>query len=320
MVSEDRRSTGERGQLILIGAITLALLVIGIALVVNTVLFTENFQTETTTRTLEESSSIDAELQDGVRSTTLRVNHRARNESGSSIETWVERNVTRYGELMSEAQVDANRLTVTVDYDDTESERGVRIVQTANGSYEGPTGVSDWEPVTSGAHAVGWVVLNINASSSADAGTFFLNASNPSAETLSVSINKTGSTTVNVTTTTSVGPATTATCDTQGGRLLLNVHTGRSFTDDDCVFTGTRAVGNVSQIHIENGDVLAGKYAIVANDSSAVPTTVGDCASTPPTQPCEVPVVWTANVTTTITGDGFTYANDHDVAVYQPDA
>lgn len=305
----------ERGQLILIGAITLALLIIGIALVVNTVLFTENLQTDTTAITLDESSAIDAEVQEGVRSTTLRVNHRGRNQTATQIQTWVETNVTRFGALMSEAQVDANRLSVTVDYDRTESDRGARIVQTGNGSFESESGAEDWDPLPRGAHATGWVVLNVNATSSVD-GSFFLNASNPSAETLNVSINRTDETTFNVTSRTSLGPSTTVDCDTQGGRLLLNVHTGRSFTDDDCVFTGTRAVGNVSRIHFENGDLLAGKYSIVANESAGM--TVPACDTTVDRdQPCRAPVIWTANITTTVTGDGFGYENDHDVAVYQ---
>ena len=308
----------ERGQLILIGAITLALLVIGIALVVNTVLFTENLQTDTTAITLDESSAIDAEVQEGVRSTTLRVNHRGRNQTRPQIQTWVDRNVTRFGALMSEAQVDANRLSVNVSYDRSESERGARIVQAANATFKsgGASGFEDWDPLLRDSHAVGWFVLNVNASSS-EAGDFFVNASNHDGETLNVSLNKTDETTFNVTSRTSIGPTTTKSCDTQGGRLLLNVHTGQSFTDDSCTITGTRAVGNVSRVHFENGDVLAGKYSLVANESAGI-TTVSDCDSGEPMdQPCQAPVVWTANVTTAVTGDGFTYANDHDVTVYQ---
>lgn len=278
----------ERAQLILVGSITIALLVIGIALVVNTVLFTENLQTDTTAITLDESSAIDAEVQEGVRSTTLRVNHRVRNQTQSEIHTWVEENVTRFGALMSEAQVDANRLTVTVSYDRSASETGFRVVQSENGSYESTSGATDWDPVPAGDHRVGWFVVNVNATSTGES-AFFANASNPSGETLNVSVNKTDDTTFNVTTTTSLGSATTVNCDTQGGRLLLNLHTGRSFTDDDCTFTGTRRVGNVSRIHFENGDGIAGEYAVVVNDSDDL--TVGDCSAATPVSISYAPVV-----------------------------
>lgn len=314
MVSASR----DRAQLILIGAIAVALLVIGISLAVNAVLFTENVRPSESTSQLSEAREIDFETRRSVRSLSARVNHQSRNHTEDEIAVWVGNNVTRLSHLLEESYVASGPMAVNLTYNVSRGLNGSRLVQLGDSTFR--SGSDDWTPIgpASGDQRIGWAVVNFNATRS-DPQRFHANFSNAQGEEVRMTFNKTTSPVEYEVTTSSTagsGPRTEVTCTPRRERVLLNLYDGHSYTDDSCVFNGTIEIGNVTSVEFEGSDNVVGRYSFVTNDSSAI--NVGtDCDdSVLATVPCITPVVWQANVTVGITGEGFQYENRHNVSVY----
>jgi hypothetical protein len=306
--------TRNRAQLILVAGIGIALIVVGMAVVVNTVLFTESVRTSETTTKLGEADEFNYQTRRTVRSIGLRVNHRSRNHTSAEIGTWVQDNISRWSRLSAESAVTATPTVRNVTYNVSESTNGTRIVQTGDGTFESPGSNNNWEPLSHDNHRVGWFVMNLNMSEIDIGERFHANASNKQGDYVNVTLNKTSQSDISINTSLNNGDSADTTCLSEGNRVLLNLHTGQSFSDDSCVFNGTAELTNVSRVHLENGDKAFGKYSLVTNQSAA---SIQDCTtSVPQSEPCNTSVVWKANITTSIVSEGFSYRDRQNVTVY----
>lgn len=311
----------DRAQLILIGAIAVALLVIGIAVVLNAVLYTENVRPNETTTQLDEATEIDREARHAARSLILRVNHQGKQRTPDELGVETRENVTRLGQLLGESYVNSRPLQVNVNYQNDSSDFGTRFVMEGDYSFDIPAiGASDqttWDAIDAGSNPtqVGWALLNVNTTETADE-KFHVNFTSDS-DHLDFTFNKTGRQTFNVTTETSGGTTGPVSCEAQGDRALLDLVHGQSYTHDDCVFNGTAELGPIETVTFDEADNAWGKYSFVTNDSAAYTNDDG-CDSNPTTQsPCQTPAVWTANVSTSMFGDSFTYDNRYNVSIYE---
>jgi len=307
----------ERGQLILIGAVTVALLVIGVAIVVNTVLFTENVRPSEADAQLQNAEDVNHELRRSAQALTLRVNHATRNHSSPDLAHWVRGNVTRMSHLYEESYLASGPTAVNVSYNVSASRNGSRLVQASDGAYVDAGGGENWQPVDpdGGDQRLGWAVFNLNVSEST-MDPFQATFTNESGETVTMTFTKTtGPEAFNVATTTSTGGSASVECTPRNQRVLLNVQQGESYTDDSCVFNGSAELGNVTTVNFEDGDHVVGKYAMVAKKDTL--GGAGPCQSGPPLdEPCSAPAVWDAYVTVSIIGDGFDLEKSHNVSVY----
>jgi hypothetical protein len=237
---------GSRAQLILIGALVVALSVIGVTVVINTVLFVENTPTDRQTARIDRAATVDDDARRAVRSTALRVNHRSRNHSASQVSDAVGRNVSALNDLFQQQYLSSQSLSVAVTYEGAATE-GFRVVQAADGPLTSDAGSPDWSPVPAGSGRVGWLVVNLNATATAT-GRFYANVSNSAGETLSVALNKTSDRTVNVTSSPPGGGSTRVTCDVRNGRLALDLQRGRSVAATGCRFDGAEQLGSPTSV------------------------------------------------------------------------
>jgi hypothetical protein len=108
----DETAGRDRGQLILVGAVTIALTLIGLVVVFNTVLFTD---TKTPTEPLEsgaEAQDFNRQVDRDVREIMQRVDPIATDDD--DFEEWVTENVTDYSDLVAASRADTGPVYVRV--------------------------------------------------------------------------------------------------------------------------------------------------------------------------------------------------------------
>ncbi|NHN66172.1 hypothetical protein G9463_23515 [Haloarcula sp. JP-Z28] len=299
----------DRAQLLFVGAIALAFLIVGIAVVVNTTLFVENTQAGMAGSQTQSPVAIDNEVTNSLRTVTLRVNHRTLDHSATELGAYANNNVTRLGTALGESYAASSSLSVSVRYRNDSSKFGSRVVQAGDSTFE--NGSPNWTPVSSGSQReLGWFVVNLNASES-QSGTFHANVTNET-NSVNLTIDKVSDSNFSVRTSGPTGSASQF-CTPRRGRLFLDLHRGQSVTDDSCRFNGTDELDTVSRVKFTNGDNAVGKYAIVTNSSSA---SFPECELTPRTDPCHAPVVWAANATVSVVGSDVQYESEKNVTIY----
>lgn len=293
------RLTGERGQLILIGALTVALLVVGVTVTINTVLFVENTATDEGAVVVNQAAEVTSELRRAVQSTTLHVNHQSRDHTFPQLTDYTKSNVSKLESVMSQQYLQSRSLSVNVSIEDPTE--GTRVVQTADSDFTE-------NPISSGSPRIGWFVMNLNATE--DTGGSFKTVVSNGSEDVTVTITRENASAYEVESTVSSGGSAKTTCRTRGNRLVLDVHRGQSPTDLACQFNGTGEVQNASTVEFTDGGNAFGKYSIVTADSSvSLPWSCGS-------KPCTTPAIWSVQFETTVAGSEFVQRSDHNVTVY----
>jgi hypothetical protein len=306
-----------RAQLILAGSVLLAFVIIGLAVVVNTVLFAENVPAGGEIGDIDDAREYEVAARENVRSVVLRINHRNRNVSASGLAGAVEGNVSLYAALLSESYATTRPVSINITYHNGSSDFGTRIVQSDNDVVTDDDGDANWSPVpASQRRKVGWFLVNVDTEATATDRSFLVVSDG--AETLNLSLNRSASNDGNLTVTANATYATnrTTTCQASDGRVLLDLLNGSSPTSD-CSFPGLEEMGSTYGVRIEDGDNLNASYELVVDENVSSGGAFGNCTSaTPRTTPCAAPAVWTANVTTTYASGGVELTTRRNVSIY----
>jgi hypothetical protein len=305
-----------RGQLILVGALLLATIIFGVSFLLSSVVFTDVAGAGESAAAVGQVDQIDEEMRRGTGSLIVRVNHRQRHLNATEIATAVESNVTRFSRLYGESKAAAGAVSVSVAYDNGSSELGRRIVQVGDGEYRDAEGDTDWAPVPNSPDArVGWFTANVAIENTSE-DPFAITAENRSGDELDLDIARDGS---NLTVTADPGWAAATMSNRTGraGRALLDLFDGSAYTSD-CSFTGVGALSGPVALEFEDSHRIEGRFSIVTNRSNGQ---VGDeyeaCDVGPPRdEPCIAPVVWSANLTTSVRSDRVSYGNAFNFSVY----
>jgi hypothetical protein len=328
MVTPGNRS---RGQLILIGALMLATVILGLSVLLNSILFTGAAGDTGAAAALEETGHVDYDVERGARQLVVRINHDERNRSAAEIGDAVDTNVGNFSQALAEARARSSSVAVSVDYDNSSSTFGRRIVQDHLAGMTDGSGSPTWEPVpdTTPPTRVGWFSLNVDVAN-VSANPFTVTAENESGHEVRIRLQQTASGSELRVRSDATYPGAPApvdvTCDPERGRVLLDLYSGRVFTSD-CTFTGIGSLDRPSSITFERGNRLRGKYAIVVNRSNPDVGTSGTyyrCRDPvtgngrPPSQadPCVAPAVWAANITTAVEGPTLSYQDTYNLTVY----
>jgi len=313
MVSDRTKS---RGQLILIGALMLATVILGLSMLLNSMLFTGATGDTGASAAVEETNFVDYDVELGARELLVRLNHDTRNVTASELGTEATRQFRNYSRALAEARARSGSVAVSVDFNSSSSFNGTRIIQSHN------TDMNDPDPVTGG-YRIGWFSMSANASAMDDGDEITIRAENSTSPTPAVEItierNASG---VRVESSPSWRTEPHADCSAERGRVLLDIYAGRSFTDT-CEFTGIGALGEPTHLEFSGGGNFEGKYAIVTNRSYSNPPSRyqrcrygGTNLSPANADPCIAPVIWNTSVTTTVVGDSINYENTYNLTVY----
>lgn len=317
-------SRSDRAQLILIGALLLATIVFGLSFLLNSLLFNSAGASSPASVSVTEAEGTDFETQRSLRSLAVRVNHESRNVTAADLNATFAGNVTRFGRLLAESKATAGSTAVSVDFHNDSSRWGYRIVQAHDDDFrEGTDVTSTWSPVPDSPDAaVRWFTVNVNATSpdiaDIQANAFTIDARNDTAA-LDLAIWKKDQNNVSI----SVDGNPPITCSGTDGRVLLDLYRGQAHTDD-CEFTGVRSLGDPVSLEFEEPEHMVGRYSIVVNQTKSSHygdeylTCTNGGTGRPPNNadPCVAPVLWTANLTTTVHSDRLAYENTYNLSVY----
>ncbi|MFB6180176.1 MAG: hypothetical protein ABEI77_10685 [Halorientalis sp.] len=305
----------DRGQLLLVGAVIIAAIIIGLVVVINTVLVTENVAKGESLDRARDTAQFDSQARRNVRSLVLRLNHDNRTVTADELNTSVHENFTSYGRLLAETYALREPIWVNISYHNDSSTWGQRIVRNPDGKFTSPGGSNDWMAVSDYSQ-IGRFVLNLNVSQT-ETSPFYLNFTNRSGEHINISLraqNSGGNSNILINSPKQTGAAV---CESANGRVLLDVLSGTAYTGD-CEFEGPRTIDlqEPYTLRITDGNRGYGKYGIVANTSvSPASGNYARCQSFP-TATCTAPIIWSANVTVQYESTAILYNQDHNVSIY----
>jgi hypothetical protein len=310
--------TRGRAQLILLGAVTLAVLIVGVTVVVNSLTVTRTAGPSQASPQIDEAREFSFESRKGVRSLVVRLNHRHRNQTAPELATLVADNVSAYGRLLAESYASSHAEYVSLTYDNDSSAFGRRVVQVADDNVTDASGARDWQVGDPGEYRqIGRFTLNLNVdNTSTTAGRIVV--SNGS-ERVTYHVSRTTNGSLNVTSDLSYAGNVTGVCDPSRQRVLVDLREGSSFSGD-CSFNGTTVFDGPYTVRVENGANLVGKYELVYNESMGVPPGTYDrcenAASVPGTDPCTAPAVWVASVSVSFDSSETRFTNGYNVSIY----
>jgi hypothetical protein len=313
----------DRAQLLLVGSVAFAVVIIGLVVVINTVLFTENLQTGDALDRSEEVAHVNYEAQSDVSSLVLRINHNHRNATAGQLASAVKANVSRYSLVLSELYGERGSAVVNITYDNATSTTGTRIVQSARTDVESPSGSVNWFPIDeSDRRDVGRFVLSANVEDSSIQ-RFHVNITNASDDYVRFSMNRTvgGDPDLRIETERSYAAGSTVECDPSANLVLLDLLEGRQFTGgpSGCEFAATEGLEGPYSIEYRRGDRINASYGFVFEErlkrygSGPYPACT---ASVPRTEVCHASAIWTANVTIHYDAGSIRYTQPHNVSVY----
>lgn len=335
----DRRSpsgrgarSDRRGQLLLVGAVALAIIILGLSVVVNTVLFTENVGTGEARVEAPAIEEFSFEAQKSARSLMLRLNAADRTDTLAEVDASISGQLANYSDATARSYASSGTVFVDVAYNDT-LENGTRIVQGSDREFTYPDGgsnISEWNPIDRTGHSpveIGWLVLNVDLRNTSGEQTA-ITVTTESGTTRTYQLNRSddGSGTdlrVSV-------AGTTTECASTGGRVLVDLRSGEAFSSE-CTFDGINSMDSPYEtIEIENGDNLAGQYDIIVNESwhssrsETIDASAGGSDLPYPhcpdgvDEPCLSPVVWTGQIDLTYRSADVNFATVQNITVYDP--
>jgi len=330
-----RGSTADRGQLLLIGAVGVAFIIIGLAVVVNSMVLADAGGADGPRTESEDVALINHEVQRDTRSLVIHTNHYEVYDGNSTLDASLRENVTEYSDLLGATHAESSGAFVNVSFAGR-NETGTRIVQAADGEFTSPAGVDNYTLVgpdgpgttnqidVTSAGQLGWFVMNVNASETSDRTKPWFNVTIVGDDgeyvTLYMNQNATGegvSSALDVESdvSTTAGSDGNVTCISSGDRVLIDVVVGRCVNDEGKVF---RTVGDLERpyrIRFRNGSDGVGKYAIVTDEKRSTSPKY-NCDTTAATDPCRSPAAWSVNVSVTYRTEGVAYRNVQSVTVY----
>jgi hypothetical protein len=149
----DARS--DRAQLILVGAVAIAFIVLGLAVVFNTVLYTENVASTGAASAPRDAQIVKNEVDVGLKGLVERVNHQTKPKTNSQANTNLTDNVSAYSDGMTKVVGEVSPALVSFRVSSVaDVKHGARIRDDDGSDFKAPGGAKNWtlmDPVGDGA-------------------------------------------------------------------------------------------------------------------------------------------------------------------------
>lgn len=253
MVSRDR------GQLILVGAIAIALILLGLVLIVNTALFTQVVGSEGTVESAKEGGVSGQETGDALAAVVAEANRENTGSVPSISDTDVERRLV-------EQSVEGSGAYVSVSYL-SDGKPGTIIRQDSPGAMTNQSGDTGWNAVTGG--DVGEFVITIDTAGSSG-GSFDVTASDATdARILNISVNSAG-TEVDLS---GAGQSGCTDVRATDGTVRIDVQHGTVYEDGRCSFDLFDSLEGPYDVRFDGGSGIQATYWLVTDRN--LPTSFG---------------------------------------------
>jgi hypothetical protein len=269
--------------------------------------------------TVTDTDRLINEVNLGARSLVVRVNHAHWAANASEVAAAVDADVSIFADLYAESKAASGSVAVDVAFENATSRLGYRLVQTADADFSSADDDGDWEPIPKDQNAtVGWFTANLDLQNTSDS-PITVNASNGS-RYIETEISKDQGNLSVKSTPSWAAPQADETCEATGERVLLDLYDGTAF-NSDCPFNGIALLDDPISIEFEDSSRIEGRYTIVANNRSTdqlddeVYHSCTDGSATV-TDPCLHPIIWSANLSTTVQSERLGYRNRYNLSIY----
>lgn len=308
---------GRRGQLLLIAGLGIAVVLVVLAIVLNTVIFTQNLATREAVDTrspVEFTSAVDhglggamthANVWTPTNYTTLD------DEFRRAVSTWAG-NATRFGAmrgLSTDVQLHATR-------------NGTRIVQPANATWTNANDDTDWTMATDVTDArrfhanVSRTSLPVDDGSNLAVSTVFRVTASDGTDSWTMYVYRNASDTDFVNVTVAHPDGTESTCSADGNHVELDV-TDATLDGTDCAFSFASGVSAPYDVTVSEGDAISARYTLVVDREQA--PLLGDLPSNTyhgqaiEESPFTAPAIYSAAVNVTADRADVRYTNNFTI-------
>lgn len=315
--------TDDRAQLVLVGSIAIAVVIIGLTIVLNSAVFTENVAGGSSAEIAGDVTEFDREATRNVRAITIRVSHdTVFKPSGAGgpadLQANLSTDVGNYSSILAETYADTGSIYVNVSGAEV-TEFGNRIVQNENDEFSANGGGNTWTTVDE-PFVLGWFVVNVDVENVSRSNPAYVELTDSKGTELNISMQQTSGGRLALNASVGGGNVSDVTCTPENGRVLLDVLEGEAYTGDDagdCSFNTTEYLEPpYTELRFVDGQNGRGKYDIVMNRSDLASLNgVPDCPSLP--EPCRSTAAWKVEFTTRYRSSALTYEKTHNVSVYR---
>ncbi|WP_323192318.1 hypothetical protein [Halostella sp. PRR32] len=267
---QDCDSTRDRAQLILVGSIALAFIIIGLVVVFNTVLFTDNLAAQGSVGEIENAQEFQQQVERDMPELVRHVENGT--DSNTAFSGNVDGNVsTTYNRLLAETYADGSPTYVNVTFNESSSTFGTRVVQNNDTKFNssGDTSNLDWEPVQPGdPRYIGQFETNITTGelldvSGSDNFTIVLRSESASEPPVHIQLSDdTGTLVLNQTRGSGI---TQNVCTIPDSHVRLNITNGSAPNHSACSFNSTNVLSGPYSMEFRNVDNVQGNYSFVVN-------------------------------------------------------
>ena len=279
MVTGTNLSDDQRAQLVLVGSVAIAFIIISLVVVFNTVLFTNNLAARGSVEEVEDASTFQQQVEREVPELVRHVENGT--DSNGALGGNVDDNVTvAYSELLAESYADTSPKYADVEFNASSTVDGTRVVHDDGGQFRNATSDTTWDPIDSDdPRNVSGFEAEINVSSdelldltgglSGDNFTVVIESEGATGEdpvyigfvsegdTLIINQSRTGAIEQNL--------CVIDSTDYSGNHATVNITNGSSPDDPSCQFDSTNVLTGPYSIRFENGQNVAGNYTFLVN-------------------------------------------------------
>ncbi|MEF8843506.1 MAG: hypothetical protein V5A62_18085 [Haloarculaceae archaeon] len=310
----------ERGQVLLVGALALAVLLLALVPVYNAVFTTDSADVGGREGVPDGASAYERSTLEAAQRLAIRTGHGRTHPDNGSVASAFEPAFENYTRIHDESAVTGTGTYVNATFDGNApgTQYGVRVVQNRSGHLDKPTsgGPGNWHLVRNSSRTqLGWFTVRLDVSNLSESDPFVVRVYNGTDEVRLAVESDGGSNDVSVQLTGSVGTMSEdVTCDSRAGEVVIDLYRG-SADRGDCTFTGLDVVEGPVSVWVRNGSSAYGVYELVVRNGDGLEPSIHRCTDDH-TDPCWTPTLWQLSLRSHVRSGGTDYTSRVNVSVY----
>jgi hypothetical protein len=315
-----RSRAGDRGQLVLVGAVAVAFLILALVPVYNAVFTADSVGADGSGTVEDRSVAVESQLQVAARQIAVRVAHEKTYDTESKLADAYQQAFRNYSHAAGESAIRSSDTYVNASFNASSPGTiyGVRVVQEdLEAVTNPPDSRSDWHVVGPGQPTtLGWFVVKLDAANLSDSSAFVVHLDNGS-DTASIAMRREQLTNdVQVIVSRNGSTVQQVVCESERDQLVLDLYRGRS-SGRSCTFPGLNELRGPVTVEVENGSSAVAAYELVVKEAIRVHGSVRRCGHGPAWKsPCRSHAFWQVALSTQVAGSQTGYTRQSNVTVY----
>ncbi|AGN02659.1 hypothetical protein L593_13600 [Salinarchaeum sp. Harcht-Bsk1] len=298
--------TRDRGQLILVGAVAIALVLLGLVLVVNTALFTQVVGSEGTVETAKDGAISGQEVGEAIASSARSLNDDYGQTASSKNNTLDTNTIPNLEPILQNRSMESGGAFVSVNYDSI-NESGTFVSQNQSSGFTSVAGNPTWQPIPLGQEGdIGGFLMTIDYAASGTGDPFTVYVDSVGGPNRSLTITPESGSEVAISTSTGT---TCSDVPVTSNTVRIDVTHGVVFEDHSCQFDLFAGTNPGYVMTFTGGDEVAGTYQFVTDSDLTSYPAYGAAGS----QPTPTEAVWSFEYSFTYDTPGATVESESRV-------